>query len=497
MSLDVAALSDDELVVELATWSGRVAAGEGLVLRLLGELDAREAWAQIGVLSCAHWAAWKLGLTLTTAREKVRVARCLRDLPLLTDRMAQGRVSYAQVRAITRVATPANEADWIELARHTTASQLEKTARGVDRCRQDPASGSELPEAFRTSWDDDGFLVLQVRISPTEAPAVLARLQDARAAEQADRDRLYADLTTDLRASPAMRGASAEAPAPPFAEPYDYHEPPYPVVPQRVGLFDEPDPAGQAAIKAYRVELKRRQVLRDAARAWQDHVQAQAGAAELPSARASLADGLVRALLRPEGLKPTTVKLLVDPTSGWARTRTDDLIAPATLKQVLTTLPGRQIALKGPLQVRRQTPLDLQRHDLGRHARTVSPALRELLGHLDGERCRFPGCTRTTHLHAHHVRFWRDGGPTDLANLALVCTRHHTLIHAQGFQLVLSPDRTLTVRTTADIPVPHHPTPAPQTAQALDLSTDPYTSEWANDPFNLSYVVAVLLAHSS
>lgn len=222
---------------------------------------------------------------------------------------------------------------------------------------------------------------------------------------------MYAGLTTDLRADLARRGA--DAPAPPFAEPYDYREPPYPVVLQRVGLFAEPDRAGQAAIKAYWVELTRRQVLRDPARAWQDHVQAQVRAAELPSARASLADGLVRALLRPEGLKPTTVKSLVDPISGWARTCTDDLISPATLQQVLTTLPGRKTALKGPLQVRPQTALDLQRHDLGRTAWTVSPALRELLGHLDGERCRFPSCTRTTHLHAHHIRFWRDGGPTD------------------------------------------------------------------------------------
>jgi hypothetical protein len=43
-------------------------------------------------------------------------------------------------------------------------------------------------------------------------------------------------------------------------------------------------------------------------------------------------------------------------------------------------------------------------------------------------------------------------------NLILVCSRHHTLIHAQGFQLVLTPDRQLTVRTADDIPVPHHPT---------------------------------------
>ena len=55
--------------------------------------------------------------------------------------------------------------------------------------------------------------------------------------------------------------------------------------------------------------------------------------------------------------------------------------------------------------------------DLGRSSRLVSPALRELLGQLDGERCRFPSCTRTRNLHAHYVVFWGAGGPTDLANL--------------------------------------------------------------------------------
>ena len=82
-------------------------------------------------------------------------------------------------------------------------------------------------------------------------------------------------------------------------------------------------------------------------------------------------------------------------------------------------------------------------------------------------------------------------------NLALVCSRHHCLIHTQGFQLVLSPDRTLTVRTAADIPVPHHPATSPQAADALDDSTVPYVSEWGNDPFDLGYVVSVIIAHTS
>jgi hypothetical protein len=115
---------------------------------------------------------------------------------------------------------------------------------------------------------------------------------------------------------------------------------------------------------------------------------------------------------------------------------------------VLRTLPGRG----GPGRLRPLTAADLRRHDLGRSQRVVSPALRDLLGTIDGERCRFPGCTRRKTLHAHHVVHWRDGGTTDLENLVLVCSRHHTLLHSAGFGLVLHPDRRLDVRTSGGVP---------------------------------------------
>ena len=501
----MAVLSDDELVEGLLSWAGRVAAGEARVLTFLGEVDAREVWAQHGVRSCAHWLAWKLGVTLVTAREKVRVARALRDLPALAAELALGRVSYSQARAITRVATGADEQQWVELARVTTASQLEQAVRGVCRARhdqaEDPLALEQPREELRVSWDEDGSLLLAVRVSAAHAPAVLARIGQAQQAEQSDRDALYARLTADLtdtvatEGSPGPQRASAEASTPPFAEPYEYVEPPYPMPRQRVGSFAPPSEAELTAIAAWRVECERRRGRCEAARAWQDHVDREAVAREVPRRWASQGDGFLRALLRPEGLKPSTVQLLIDPVSGWARTCQGELLPPSTLRQVLKTLPGR--GGRGALQVRPLTAADLARHDLGRTGRLVSPALRALLGQLDGERCRFPSCDRSRRLHAHHVRFWRDGGPTDLANLVLVCSRHHTLIHAEGFQLVLSPDRSLTVRTADDIPVPHHPTrPSGQPAD-LGQTAEGLSSDWANDPFDLGYVVQVMLQHSS
>jgi hypothetical protein len=387
-------LSDEELVAELTTWAGRLA--------LIAELDEREVWARTGVLSCAHWVSWRLGWTAATARERVRVARALRGLPLLTEVFGQGRVSYAQVRALTRVATSADEQTWVELARHTTAAQLEKAVRGVARSRKDPEQVAWADRA-RVSWDEDGTLVLTLRIAPAHAPQVLAALEAGQQQEQAERDATLAVLATELAAD-----VSAETPP----EPYEYVEPPFPELAPRDGLFAPRSPRDEALLQAWHEEVARRQVKRDAWRAWEDKVAAEAAARELPGSRATLADGLVRVLTRPGEGKAVKVSLLIDPLSGWARTERDELLPPSTLRAVLKTLPGREQQLP---RVRPLTAADLTRHDQGRRSRVVSGPQRTLLGQLDGECCRFPGCTRTRKPHAHHVRFWSVGGPTDLA----------------------------------------------------------------------------------
>jgi len=188
------------------------------------------------------------------------------------------------------------------------------------------------------------------------------------------------------------------------------------------------------------------------------------------------------------------LQLLIDPVSGWARTNTDELLPPSTLQALLRTLPGQH---RLP-QVRPLRASDLTRHDLGRRSRVVSPALRALLGQLDGERCRFPGCNHTRFLHAHHLRYWRHGGRTDLSNLLLVCSRHHQLIHDDGYQLTLLADRTLEVRTADGTPLLHHPALPHAPAEALPLvAADTLPSEWGGENMDLGYVVAVMLQHAA
>ncbi len=71
--------------------------------------------------------------------------------------------------------------------------------------------------------------------------------------------------------------------------------------------------------------------------------------------------------------------------------------------------------------------------DLGRATRTISPAQRRALAIRDGG-CRFPGCSAPPiWCDGHHVIHWVDGGRTDLANLVLLCRRHHRAVHDGGW----------------------------------------------------------------
>ncbi len=78
--------------------------------------------------------------------------------------------------------------------------------------------------------------------------------------------------------------------------------------------------------------------------------------------------------------------------------------------------------------------------DVGRRTRTVPPALRTALAVRD-RGCVFPGCDRPPPFtDAHHLVAWVDGGPTSLANLALLCRIHHRTVHEGRWQLTRGPD---------------------------------------------------------
>jgi HNH endonuclease len=83
-----------------------------------------------------------------------------------------------------------------------------------------------------------------------------------------------------------------------------------------------------------------------------------------------------------------------------------------------------------------------------RATRVVQPAQRSALAVRDGG-CVFPGCDRPlAWCDAHHLWHWVDGGPTDLANLALLCRAHHREVHEGGWRLLRGPDGRVTATPT-------------------------------------------------
>ena len=78
--------------------------------------------------------------------------------------------------------------------------------------------------------------------------------------------------------------------------------------------------------------------------------------------------------------------------------------------------------------------------EVGRTTRVIQPAQRTALAVRDGG-CVFPHCHRPlAWCEAHHLRHWVHGGPTDLANLALLCRAHHRAVHEGGWQLTRATD---------------------------------------------------------
>ena len=124
---DTEALGD-----QIAVLAAHIHAATYRLLILLAEFDRREGWGGGGFRSCAHWLSWRTGIALGAAREKVRVARALQELPKISSSMRGGALSFSKARALTRVATPLNEAELLEFAGHGTTAHVERLVRASD-----------------------------------------------------------------------------------------------------------------------------------------------------------------------------------------------------------------------------------------------------------------------------------------------------------------------------------------------------------------------------
>src|SRR5678815_4944339 len=173
----------EQLGERIAEQAAHLDAAMHRLLTDLREFDQRGGWHRQGALSCAHWLAWRVGWSLVTARDHVRVARKLADFSLIDDALRRGEVSYSKVRAMLRIATSANESLLLEYARLMTGSQLENACRKyglVLRGSQDPNPQDDEHRRYVRRRDTcDGMIKIEAVLHPEEAEAVWTMLNHA------------------------------------------------------------------------------------------------------------------------------------------------------------------------------------------------------------------------------------------------------------------------------------------------------------------------------
>ncbi|MCJ7630332.1 MAG: HNH endonuclease, partial [Longimicrobiales bacterium] len=377
----------EELEEEIATLAAHIHAATHRLLTLIAEFDRRRGWELGGHRSCAYWLSARTGIDLGAAREKVRTARALESLPETGASMARGELSFSKVRALSRVATAANEGDLLEFARGCTTAQLERMVRGFRRgSREDEAAWERRLHESRTLSvfpDEDGMVVVRGRL-PAEVGALLMRAVEA-ASDALFREQrvpgLEAVADRDTQREAAQRRADALGLLAERALEAGFGG-------RGGGGGDGEDGADSESGAGQKIPIsgtraQRYQVVL--------HVEAATLGAEGEPGRSELEDGTNLSAA-------TSRRLSCD--CGLVR---------------ISHAPDGSIL------------------DVGRRTRTISPALRRALEARD-QGCRFPGCgLRFTE--GHHVTHWADGGETSLGNTLLTCRFHHRLLHEGGWKV--------------------------------------------------------------
>jgi hypothetical protein len=173
----------EALEEEIVFLAAHLHAAEHRFLTLIAEYDRLRGWELGGHRSCAHWLAFRTGFDLGACRERVRAARALANLPLTSASMSRGELSFSKVRALSRVATPENEGDLLDLARGCTAAQLERVVRGFKLgSRQDEVERErERLKSRRLSVfpDDEGMYEVKGRLTPEQGALLMRAIEAA------------------------------------------------------------------------------------------------------------------------------------------------------------------------------------------------------------------------------------------------------------------------------------------------------------------------------
>ena len=397
---DLAKLGD-----RIAELAAGINAAEAQMMILIADFDRRGGWKD-GFGSCAEWLAWKIGIKIGPARERVRAARALESLPQTASALREGSISYAKVRALTRVATPESEAKLLEFARAGSAANLEQMVRMWKKLSRDAELTAEQARhrsrAFSVFVDGDGMYVVKGRLEP-EVGAVLMRAVEAASDALFRRESEAVGGGQDA----GSRGGGAATREP---DPDDPRPKPKQRRADAVGLLAERAlAAGFGSVESSATPDDGSTAGSDSERRVESGTRAERYQVMVHCDAATLAE---------EG-EPGRSDLDGIRVSAETSRR---MACDAAVVAMVHAEDGSMLSV-------------------GRRTRTIPPHIRRALEERD-RGCRFPGCgCRFTE--AHHVKHWADGGETSLKNTLLLCRRHHRAVHEGRVKVSVATDGTV------------------------------------------------------
>jgi len=176
----------EELLGLLDHQQAQACAGSAEMLETIAELDEQEGIDDPNIPDLASHLAARYRVSSNTASEWVRVGKALRDLPWIRSAHASGRLSWDQVRILTRFVTTETDREWSHRAQEMRPHRLNLEASRQFRERQrDQMASDHAMRSLRTHWDDDRrFLHLEGCLAAEQGAVVEAALH--RGAQQVE-----------------------------------------------------------------------------------------------------------------------------------------------------------------------------------------------------------------------------------------------------------------------------------------------------------------------
>jgi hypothetical protein len=360
------------------------------LVMLLAQFDTAQGWRASGAKHCVAWMNVELDICPSLARETLRVAHALIDLPQMTSLFRSGRLGWSKVRALTRVATADNEHALAATSLDMTAGDVvrmvsqyrwRRTLSDIDAENEADQIRHER-RGLIWSRSGDGNTVFKLTLPPDTAAQFL------RCIERAEEQLLDAEHETIETSRDT--GTTEEALVRPTA-------------------------------------TQRRA---DAALAMAESSMTADASGNGPAERFQVVVNIDADVLAEDTAGSAT------PSCGCKAPLEVDLSLPVRAfiqgSGAVTAATAQRIACDSSLVTvisERGEPLSI-----GRKTRVwPEPMLRALRAR--DECCQFPGCTATRWLQAHHIVHWAHGGETSVNNGCMLCPDCHRRVHEQAWHI--------------------------------------------------------------